>query len=279
MTDPFDTLFGPDEPMTPRAAFAEQLRTRVAGELAELLDTSESPRSGFANHGSLFYFTLPGSDVERSARFYRGLFGWELNRGDAGYHVANVYPPMGLASNDGPDPQVWIEVDDVEAAVELVRAAGGTADDPVEYDSGRSSQCIDPQGVHFQLIVPAPGYRQPARRSTEYGELFYWSLPAPEAARSKEFYGQLFGWEFGTPGDQGGMHIENRLPDGGLGGGRQASHPQIFFRVQDLDGAMARVRELGGTAEPAGEGDEGRHAVCVDDQGVEFGLSEPSMSS
>lgn len=279
MTDPFHTLFGPDEPVTPRAAFAEQLRSTVAGELAELLGDRSVPGPDHVNHGSLFYFTLPGADVERSARFYRSLFGWNLNRGRSGYHVADVYPPMGLASNDAAEPQVWVEVADLEAAIETVRAAGGTATDPIEDDSGRSSRCVDPQGVHFQLIVPIREYRQAARRSNEPGELFYWSLPAPKASSSKEFYGLLFGWEFGTPGDQGGMHVENRLPDGGLGGGRQAAHPQIFFRVEDLDRAMARVRELGGTAEPAGEGDEGRHAMCRDDQGVEFGLSEPAAMS
>ena len=39
---------------------------------------------------------------------------------------------------------------------------------------------------------------------------------------------------------------------------------------------VARVRELGGTAEPVGEGPEGRHAACHDDQGVPFGISQPS---
>jgi predicted enzyme related to lactoylglutathione lyase len=50
----------------------------------------------------------------------------------------------------------------------------------------------------------------------------------------------------------------------------------LFFRVTDLDRAITTIRRLGGTAEPAGEGPEGRHAMCVDNQGVVFGLSEPS---
>ncbi len=184
---------------------------------------------------------------------------------------------MGLASNDSTDPRVWIEVDDIHEAVAKVRELGGQADEPVQYDSGWSADCTDPQGVAFSVQVPPPEYRQAARRSSANGELFYWSLPAPEAARSKAFFTELFGWEFGTPGDQGGMHIENRLPDGGLGGGREGAHPELFFRVGDLDEVMDRVRSLGGTAEFAGEGPEGRHAMCVDDQGVTFGVSEPSQ--
>ena len=282
--DPFDALTGPDGPVTPRAAFVDELRRRLHRELEDLMTDDLTPEAvtadqfepGLVNHGSLFYFTLPGPDVERSARFYTELFDWELHRGDAGYHVADVYPPMGLASNDSADPEVWIEVTDINAAVTAVRELGGEVDEPVRYDSGWSASCRDPQGVRFSLTVPRADYRQPARASTEPGELFYWSLPAPDAEASRAFFGRLLGWEFGDPGEQGGMHVSNRLPDGGLGGGREGTNPELFFRVSDLDASMAKVRELGGTAEFAGEGDEGRHAMCADDQGVPFGISEPA---
>ncbi len=281
--DPLSALAGPDDPATPRAAFAEQLRRRLETELEDLM-TDETPRTiagqaldaELVNPGSLFYFTVPGPDVERSGRFFRELFGWDLQQGDSGYHVANVYPPMGLASNHSTDIEVWIEVADIEAAVATVRELGGTAEEPVRYDSGWSAACVDPQGVRFNMTVPRRDYRQPARASTEPGELFYWTLPAPDADASRAFFGRLFGWEFGDPGSQGGMHVSNRLPDGGLGGGREGANPELFFRVTDLDVAMARVSELGGTAEFVGEGDEGRHAMCADDQGVPFGLSEPA---
>ncbi len=276
MSDPFDSLFGEESPVTPRHAFAEQLRGRLVTELGELVDQPAEAGSTAINHGSLFYFTIPGADVDRAARFYSRLFEWELHRGDAGYHVANVYPPMGLASNDSIEPEVWIEVEDIEAAVIDVRRLGGTADEPVYYDSGWSASCRDPQGVRFNLSVPRDDYRQPARRSTEGGELFYWSLPALRPSISKAFYSELFGWEFGESGDEGGMHVENRLPDGGLGGGREGSSPELFFRVADLEQAMELVRTLGGSADYAGDGDEGRHAMCVDDQGVVFGLSQPA---
>ncbi|MEM9651677.1 MAG: VOC family protein, partial [Actinomycetota bacterium] len=294
-------LFDGQTVPAPRAAFAEQLRARLEAELADTdqtdttdkrtgtemadqpdtaitPDTEAAPEGevGPINVGSLFYATLPAADLDRSARFYSTLFGWDLDRGSSGYHISNVYPPMGLAGGGGGDPEVWIEVDDIEQAVAAVRSLGGTAEDPAHYDSGWSSACTDPQGVRFNLQVPTERYRQPARRSTSRGELFYWTLPAPQAAESKAFYNELFGWEFGNPGTSGGMHIENRLPDGGLGGGREGTTPDLFFRVDDLEAAMATVVELGGTAEPAGEGEEGRHAMCVDDQGVAFGISQPA---
>ncbi len=275
MTDPFELLGQPGPAVTPRAAFVEELRGRIEREL--------QPDDGSSRHdaesdeiGYLFYFTLPAPDADRAARFYRELFDWDLHQGDQGFHVNGVYPPMGLSTNDSDAPAVWIEVADIEAAVARVRELGGEAEEPVHYDSGWNAACRDDQGVVFNMIVPTPDYRQGQARSTEAGELFYWTLPAPDAERSKAFYRQLFGWQYGEAGDAGGMHVENKQPDGGLGGGREGTNPDLFFRVTDLEAAMARVTELGGTAEAVGDGPEGRHAMCVDDQGTTFGLSQPA---
>ncbi len=279
-SDPFDAIFGSDRAVTPRASFTEELRRQMERDLQTDADNESDPEVDGTgpvgvNVGSLFYFTIPGADIERTATFYGGLFEWELHQGASGYHVANVYPPMGLAAQSSAS-EVWIEVDDIEAAVARVRELGGQAEDPVHYDSGWSSSCVDPNGVRFNLQVPVEHYRQVARRSTEVGELFYWTLPAPDVDAARGFYRELFGWDFGEAGSEGGMHVANRLPEGGLGGGRAGDAPQLFFRVADLDAAIARVEELGGSAEPAGSGPEGAHAMCVDDQGVPFGLSQPA---
>jgi predicted enzyme related to lactoylglutathione lyase len=65
-------------------------------------------------------------------------------------------------------------------------------------------------------------------------------------------------------------------------GGDKGAAPYLFFRVDDMDAALDRVRELGGSVEhmDAG-GDEdtqtkfGRFELCRDDQGSPFGLHEP----
>ena len=60
--------------------------------------------------------------------------------------------------------------------------------------------------------------------------------------------------------------------------------PWLFFRVDDIDAALARVRALGGTVEVLDiEGDTetrsrsrfGRFKLCRDDQGSPFGLHQP----
>jgi hypothetical protein len=58
----------------------------------------------------------------------------------------------------------------------------------------------------------------------------------------------------------------------------------VFFRVDDIDAAVARVQELGGSVDEVDvEGDEesfatfGRFKLCKDDQGSSFGLHQPPL--
>jgi predicted enzyme related to lactoylglutathione lyase len=111
------------------------------------------------------------------------------------------------------------------------------------------------------------------------GELSFFELGVGDAARARAFYGSLFGWEFADEG--GGARIETPNVPGGLHGGDPGASPYLFFRVDDLDAALARVRELGG--EPGDTlGDDpdtvasfGRFVFCKDDQGSGFGLHQP----
>jgi predicted enzyme related to lactoylglutathione lyase len=60
-------------------------------------------------------------------------------------------------------------------------------------------------------------------------------------------------------------------------GGDPGAVPYVFFAVDDLDAALARVRELGGELVPFDHGEDtrfGRFAFCKDDQGSAFGLHE-----
>lgn len=115
------------------------------------------------------------------------------------------------------------------------------------------------------------------------GELAFFEIGVEDADRARTFYGALFGWTF-TPGPSGGGGSMIRTPNvpGGLHGGDKGAAPYVFFRVDDLDAATDRVRELGGTveglteeagADPAAmESEYGRFTLCRDDQGSPFGL-------
>jgi len=277
--DPFESLRDDGAPVSPRPEFASQLRRLIEAELRPPTASVGRPQGpvGTALGGPswLYYFTLPTRDLARAKRFYGHLFGWtfEDNPDGTGTHVADVQPPMGIGTDLGAHPMLWFVVADVEAVVERIGELGGRADPPVDHESGRAADCFDDQGVAFSVTVPT--YDTAPVPSSRPGELFYFSIPAADRSRSERFFGELFGWEFDAPGAAGGAHVANVQPDGGLSPGPEL-HPSLWFRVADLDDAMATVVVLGGSAEPAGEGPEGRHAVCTDDQGVRFGISQPT---
>ena len=104
------------------------------------------------------------------------------------------------------------------------------------------------------------------------GDLVYFWIQLPDAARAETFYGALLGWEF-TPGNvPEGRQVTNTSPPAGLEGGAGEGIVQVCFEVDDIEAAVARVRELGGEAEEPQEIESGRFAVCRDDQGTQFNL-------
>jgi uncharacterized protein len=112
------------------------------------------------------------------------------------------------------------------------------------------------------------------------GELSFFELGVGDVGRAREFYGSLFGWDFVPEGN--GATIETPNIPGGIHGGDEGASPYVFFRVADLDAALARVRELGGEEgdyrsddSPESVARFGRFVLCKDDQGSGFGLHEP----
>jgi uncharacterized protein len=115
------------------------------------------------------------------------------------------------------------------------------------------------------------------------GELAFFELGVEDVDRARKFYEGLFDrWRF-EPGPSGqGFMIGAPNVRGGVHGGDPGARPYVFFRVDDMEAAVTRVRELGGAVEEVDvEGDEesiarfGRFKLCRDDQGSSFGLHEP----
>ena len=48
--------------------------------------------------------------------------------------------------------------------------------------------------------------------------------------------------------------------------------PSVYFEVDDIEAAVAKIRELGGTAEEIEQIQSGFMASCEDDQGSRFNL-------
>jgi uncharacterized glyoxalase superfamily protein PhnB/predicted enzyme related to lactoylglutathione lyase len=204
-----------------------------------------------ARPGDVVYASLWTPDPERTRRFFGDVLG-DLGR-------------LGTAAAPSATLMCAYEVPDVDAAVTLVRAAGGTAAEPRDEPHGRTLDCVDDQGIPFALHT-GPGTPPLA------GPLAYVELRVPDEGRARAFYGTVLGWGF-QPGSEPG-YWHPRSPEGeftapmtGLVGGATQARVVPTFRVPDVAAALADVRAAGGEA---GEFRPRGGAPCVDDQGAPF---------
>lgn len=110
------------------------------------------------------------------------------------------------------------------------------------------------------------------------GEPTHFEMGVGDAQRASEFYARLFDWKLHPMGDG----AEGWVETGGVRGGLHENDPDpgvvVYFNVPNIDAALATVEQLGG--EPGQASPEepgfGRFAECRDDQGIRFGLHQPS---
>ena len=114
------------------------------------------------------------------------------------------------------------------------------------------------------------------------GAISFFELGVPDAGKGRAFYEGLFGWHFETGPSGNGWVIRTPGVPGGMHPNDAGGGPYVFFAVEDMDAAIARVRELGGEVDDRelGDTDEsvqrfGRFKLCRDDQGSSFGLHQP----
>ncbi|HET7889044.1 MAG TPA: VOC family protein [Bradyrhizobium sp.] len=118
---------------------------------------ADSARPGRFGWNELF-----STDLQQEGTFYRELFNWEPD--DTEDRFTNTYLTFlagghvvaGALKNSDPSPPFWlfyINVEDIDAAVERVGAAGGRAGyNDTELPGGmRIAYCSDPQGATFAL--------------------------------------------------------------------------------------------------------------------------------
>jgi predicted enzyme related to lactoylglutathione lyase len=168
-------------------------------------------------------------------------------------------------------------VDDIDAAIDRVRIAGGSAEPPTDEPFGRTANCVDDDGTPFALYQ-APDSdvdgRAPLENGTRPGDLAYQTMLAIDSNRARAFYGSVLGWTF-TPGRVAdGWSVHDPVPMVGLSGGNERSIGVPMWRVDDIAIAVRRVREAGGTATEPSEQPYGITAECVDDQGSRFYLGQ-----
>lgn len=224
-------------------------------------------------HGDIGYVSLQVPDVERAAGFFSAVLGWQVE----GRQVRGLSLHHGLWDGE-PRRTLFCAyaVDDVEAAVERVRAAGGTASEPHDEPYGRLSDCEDDQGVRFAVYQPPGGTGPvgPAPHGALEGDVAYLTMEVPDAARTRAFYGAVLGWRFEAGRVADGWQVVGPAPSVGIAGGHPVATIVPMYRVADVDAAVGRVHAAGGTAANPEPQPYGITATCTDDQGTRFYLGQ-----
>jgi uncharacterized glyoxalase superfamily protein PhnB len=270
-------------PAAPAAAPAAPVASVAsAGEVSARVEESALAASAsepLVRQGDIGYVSLWLPDVARGAAFFGSVLGWSYAPPAAGpgRQVVGTSLSHGLYGGQ-PRSSLFLcfVVDDVDAAVERVRAAGGTAEPPTDEPYGRLANCTDDQGMPFALNTPAPLARISRRAAAgmRHGDLIYMTLEVRDSARTRAFFDRVLGWQF-TPGRVAdGWNVVDVVPMSGLAGGHADTAVVPMYRVDDIGAAVARVRAGGGTSTPPARQPYGVSVECTDDQGTRFYLLE-----
>src|SRR5262249_26151144 len=129
-----------------------------AGRAAARLSTMKSV------NGKICYIEIPATDIGRSSEFYAAAFGWKLRRRSDGAlafddglgEVSGTWvtgrPPM-----SSPGLLIYIMVDQIEATIDKITAAGGEIVQPVGADAPEiTARFRDPRGNVLGLYQEPP---------------------------------------------------------------------------------------------------------------------------
>lgn len=244
--------------------------------------------------GRFVWFELMTTDPTAAIAFYGDVTGWTTQKWENSDYTMwiGAQGPLGgvmalpeEAKKMGAPPN-WIgnlEVADVDAAVEKVRAAGGQILKPAEDmpTVGRFAVVTDPQGAAIALFKPEGDMS--SHDTSKPGAIGWHELMTTDYEAAFRFYSDLVGWEKTGEMDMGpmGKYLlfgrEGKQIGGMMNKPKDAPMPSAWMyyqRVADLDVALERAkakeaRLLHGPMEVPG-GDW--VAQLMDPQGAAFAL-------
>ncbi|MCK1796253.1 VOC family protein [Streptomyces sp. XM4193] len=240
--------------------------------------------------GAPAWIALETSDAAASAAFYGELFGWRHRRTGRGAEEAGRFTLDGLRVAGTEHRRsarrdrwtVRFRAPDPAAALEAVRANGGTAD-PVPAATAVTDTVVvhDPTGGRFTL---GGSGGEGLETVDEPGALTRVELCSTDADVAAAFYRAVLGWEVRDSGGCGGLHRSvaavGRAAHGGIvqlpaesraAGARSQWQP--WFAVVDCDAVLnSAVKQGASVLLPPTESAAGRLAVFADPAGAVCGV-------
>ena len=246
--------------------------------------------------GTPSWVDLGTPDLDASIAYYRGLFGWQIDKGPeeaGGYSMAllngKAVAGLGPLMSEGQPPSwsTYISVADIAGTAEKVEASGGQVFmEPMRVQVGDDyfgSMAVfgDPGGAAFSAWEP--GQHIGAQLVNQPGTLSWNELVTRDIDQAKQLYSSVFDWSADTSEAGPTTYTEWKLGGRSIGGMLQMnddwpddipSHWMVYFAVADCDATAGHAADLGGTVrvEPTDIPDVGRFTVIVDPQGAQFSV-------
>jgi len=254
--------------------------------------------TGTHNVGQFVWYDLLTEDAAAAKRFYGELFGWQFQdvQGDGIVYSVISHQGVaigGLAPMEDTDIEVansrWLSlmsVDDVDAAVDVIRRAGGTVnmeprDNPTR---GRMALVTDPQGA-LVVFLRSVGGDPPNLDANNLvsNRWMFTELWAHNPSAAVEFYEEVAGYtaermDVGPIND----YIVLKRDGHTRAGVNQLPWEEVqsnwlpYVKVDDPAATAARVEELGGRIlfPPSPEARNGSVALVMDPSGAAFAIQK-----
>ena len=198
---------------------------------------------------------LQSSDPEAAKTFYGGLFGWQfddqpmpegppysmaIKDGEPVAAIAPMSPDM-ISQNVPPFWNTYIAVDDVDAATEVAKAAGGqVVMGPFDVmEAGRMVVVSDPSGAMVNLWQARRHIG--ARLVNEPGTLIWNELLTDDGEAAYPFYGEVVGLTTDVSDMGGNPYTVFKAGDEMVAGSMAPpmegipNHWHVYFAVEQMD--------------------------------------------
>ena len=234
-------------------------------------------------------------DIPKAIAFYEALFGWDIPAGGpevGGYSIAHsgdrIVAAIGPKMGPPGMPSAWttyVATDSVDATAAKIKGAGGQLlAEPMDVmTEGRMAVATDPAGAAFGLWQG--GNTIGVGLANEPGSLSWNEQMSRDFDGSKAFYQAVFGYDYQDMSGDGfkyAMLMVDGHEVGGIGEYPAGTPEQVpaawtaYLQVADVDAAVAKVTELGGSVVRALQDTPyGRIGVVADNHGAVFALITP----
>ncbi len=251
-------------------------------------------------HGTPDWVDIGSPDMDATAAFYGGLFGWTTTEPGpveetGGYRMFLKDGKMvaGLGPAQEGMPIFWttyLAADDADKTAEQVEANGGAVFvEPMDVmDAGRMAIFADPTGAVFG--VWQAGQHTGAELKGPAGSLVWSELMTRDPEAARKFYEATFGLTASDFPGSTNQYLVLSVGEEGVGGilpmgdefpAEVPNNWMTIFATDDTDATVAKATSLGGSImkEPFDIEGAGRVAYLVGPHGETFGVLKPAPMS